>query len=32
MRKAGVQNVRALIGGYDKWVSSGGKVSTGEKP
>ena len=32
MRKAGIANARALIGGYDKWVVSGGKVATGEKP
>ena len=32
MRKAGVENVRALIGGYDNWVKNGGKVTAGEKP
>jgi 3-mercaptopyruvate sulfurtransferase SseA len=32
MRLAGVQNVRALLGGFDAWVQRGGKIVVGQKP
>jgi rhodanese-related sulfurtransferase len=32
LKKAGITNVRALIGGYEEWASRGDPVVKGDKP
>jgi rhodanese-related sulfurtransferase len=31
LRKAGVTNVRALVGGYEEWVKRGDPIVKGDK-
>jgi rhodanese-related sulfurtransferase len=31
LKRAGVTNVRALIGGYEEWVKRGDPIVTGDK-
>jgi rhodanese-related sulfurtransferase len=31
LRKAGVANVRALVGGYEEWVKRGDPIVKGDK-
>jgi 3-mercaptopyruvate sulfurtransferase SseA len=32
LKERGVRDVRALVGGWNQWVSDGNKVVKGEKP
>jgi rhodanese-related sulfurtransferase len=32
LRKSGITNVRALIGGYEEWAKRGDPVVKGDKP
>ena len=32
LKERGVKDVRALVGGWNEWVSEGNKVVTGQKP
>jgi 3-mercaptopyruvate sulfurtransferase SseA len=32
LREAGIENARALLGGFAAWVEKGGEVTTGPKP
>jgi len=32
LKKAGITNVRALIGGYEQWLKRGDPIVKGDKP